>query len=77
MGRGPNKFYGARGATQVRLALNKNPACDARRGCREASLTQLGYGLVGYRLIPFALITVAVPDQATCPSVFVTFALRL
>ena len=32
---------------------------------REASLTHLGYGLIGYRLIPFALITVAFPAQAS------------
>jgi hypothetical protein len=30
----------------------------------------MGYGLVGYKLIPFALITVADPAQATCLSTF-------
>jgi len=30
----------------------------------------MGYGLVGYKLIPFALITVAVPAQATHTMVF-------
>jgi hypothetical protein len=45
--------------------LNKNPVCDAHREMFEASLTLLGYGLIDDRLIPFALITVATPAQAT------------
>ncbi len=48
-------------------SLNKNPVCDAQKGVLEASLTHLGYGLVDYRLIPFALITVATPTQAIDP----------
>ena len=43
--------------------LNKNPAGDATGKGRPASL--LGYDLVGYRFIPFALVTVATPAQAT------------
>jgi hypothetical protein len=31
---------------------------------REASLTHSGYCRFGYRLIPFAVVTVAIPAQA-------------
>jgi len=34
---------------------------------REASLTHLGYDLVGYRFIPIAEITVAIPAWVTDP----------
>jgi hypothetical protein len=52
-----------RGATQLRLLI-RNPHCDDTRGCK-ASLTHLGYGNDHSLLIPFTLITVASPAQAT------------
>jgi hypothetical protein len=44
---------------------------------REASLTFLGYGLIGYRLIPFAKITVAIPAQDNYPILVGMFTLQL
>ncbi len=62
---------GSRGATLVRLPLNKTPAGDDD-GCEYhswASLTLPGTPDTG-SLIPFALITAAVPARTTQAGAF-------